>query len=138
MKKIYAALLLIILFSNTGRGQTKKIQDLVGRWEVVNAGESGSGLVIIDSATLRLTYKGEEKDILTYSINFFKSPCWFDFSIRDSASIVNVKSLLEVVNDSLLKWQLFVGEDRTDHFSTGKGELFYLRKIVPTSAVSRL
>jgi hypothetical protein len=35
------------------------------------------------------------------------------------------------MNDSMIKWQLFVDEDRTDHFSSTKGELYYLRKTKP-------
>ena len=74
---------------------------------------------------------GEKKMILDYKIDFQKSPIWFDFSTGDSSSTVAVKSLLEIMNDSMIKWQLFVDEDRTDHFSSTKGELYYLRKAKP-------
>ena len=76
---------------------------------------------------------GERKKIIEYKIDFQRSPIWFDFSTGDSSSTVMVKSLLEVMNDSMIKWQLFVDEDRTEHFSSTKGELYYLRKAKPAA-----
>jgi hypothetical protein len=60
--------------------------------------------------------------------------------VDDSASVVTVKSLIEIMNDNMIKWQLFVDEERTPYFSSSKGELYYLRKAKPapntTSVVS--
>jgi len=77
---------------------------------------------------------GEKKKIIDYKIDFQKSPIWFDFSTGDSSTVVLVKSLLEIMNDNMIKWQLFVDEDRTDHFSSTKGELYYLRKVKPANS----
>ncbi|HEX6846413.1 MAG TPA: hypothetical protein VF144_05520, partial [Chitinophagaceae bacterium] len=78
----------------------------------------------------------EKKKLTDYKIDFQKSPIWFDFSTSDSSSTVSVKTLLEIVNDSLIKWQLFVDEDRTVHFSSSKGELYYLRKAKPVTGAA--
>jgi hypothetical protein len=129
MKKIFILAGVFVLFSLPGFCQSKKIQDIIGRWTVI--GEQGPEvrLEIIDSADIMLTYLGEEKKMLNYKIDFSKSPAWFDFSVKDtSSSMVNVKSIIEIINDGLIKWQLFVDENRPDHFSSGKGELFYLKK----------
>jgi hypothetical protein len=120
MKKIFILAGVFVLFSLPGFCQSKKIQDIIGRWTVI--GEQGPEvrLEIIDSADIMLTYLGEEKKMLNYKI---------DFSVKDtSSSMVNVKSIIEIINDGLIKWQLFVDENRPDHFSSGKGELFYLKK----------
>ena len=112
--------------------QQKQFKDLVGRWEIVGEKDDSASLEVIDSSTIILSYMGEKKKIIDYKIDFQKSPIWFDFSTVDSASsIVAVKSILEMLNDNMLKWQLFLDEDRTDHFSSTKGELFYLRKAKP-------
>jgi hypothetical protein len=131
MKKIF--LMLIVLFAGTQAfNQQKQFKDLVGRWEIVGEKDDSASLDVIDSSTIILSYMGEKKKIIDYKIDFQKSPIWFDFSTVDSASsIVAVKSILELVNDNMLKWQLFLDEDRTDHFSSTKGELFYLRKAKP-------
>ena len=131
MKKIF--LMLIVLFAGIQAfNQQKQFKDLVGRWEIVGEQGDSASLEVIDSSTIILSYMGEKKRIIDYKIDFQKSPIWFDFSTVDSASsIVAVKSILEMVNDNMLKWQLFLDEDRTDHFSSTKGELFYLRKAKP-------
>ena len=116
MKKIF--FVLMILFTGTEAfNQQKQLKDLIGRWEIVGEQSDSASLEIIDSSTIILNYMGERKKIIEYKIDFQRSPIWFDFSTGDSSSTVMVKSLLEVMNDSMIKWQLFVDEDRTEHFS---------------------
>ncbi len=124
----------MILFIGTEAfNQQKQLKDLIGRWEIVGEQSDSASLEIIDSSTIILNYMGERKKIIEYKIDFQRSPIWFDFSTGDSSSTVMVKSLLEVMNDSMIKWQLFVDEDRTEHFSSTKGELYYLRKAKPAA-----
>lgn len=130
MKKILLAAVMIAFFAITGFGQQKKLKDLLGRWEILGEQNTKASLEVIDSSTMVLVYDGEKRKITDYKIDFSKSPIWFDFSTGDSTSIVTVKSLLEIMNDNMIKWQLFIDEDRTAHFSSSKGELFYLRKTI--------
>jgi hypothetical protein len=132
MKRVIVITGILVFLGTTGFSQQKKFRDLVGRWEIVGEQNDSASLEIIDSSTIILSYMGEKKKIIDYKIDFQKSPIWFDFSTRDSSSNVVVKSLLEIINDSMIKWQLFVEEDRTDHFSSTKGELYYLRKAKPS------
>ncbi|TMI92184.1 MAG: hypothetical protein E6H08_12410 [Bacteroidetes bacterium] len=132
MKKMF--FVLMILFSGTQAfNQQKQFKDLIGRWEIISDQNDGASLEVIDSSTIILYYMGEKKKLTDYKIDFQRSPIWFDFSTADSTSNVSVKSLLEIIDDSMIKWQLFVDEDRTDHFSSTKGELYYLRKAKPTT-----
>jgi hypothetical protein len=135
MKKIF--LMLIILFVGIKAfNQQKQFKDLVGCWEIVSDQTDSARLEIIDSSTIILSFMGEKKRIIDYKIDFQRSHIWFDFSTSgDSSSVVLVKSLLEIMNDNMIKWQLFVDEDRTDHFSSTKGELYYLRKAKPASSI---
>src|SRR6187397_1233836 len=135
MKKIFL-MLIILLAGKQAFNQQKNLKDLVGRWEIVGEQDDSASLEVIDSSTIILNYMGEKKRIIDYKIDFQKSPIWFDFSTSgDSSSVVLVKSLLEIMNDNMIKWQLFVDEDRTDHFSSTKGELYYLRKAKPASSI---
>ena len=135
MKKIF--FVLMTLFAGTQAfNQQKQLKDLIGRWEIVGEQSDSACLEVIDSSTIILNYMGEKKRIVDYKIDFQKSPIWFDFSTGDSSSTVVVKSLLEIMNDSMIKWQLFVDEDRTDHFSSSKGELYYLRKAKPAMSTA--
>ena len=132
MKKIFFVLMFLFT-GNEAFNQQKQLKDLIGRWEIVGEQGDSASLEIIDSSTIILNYMGERKKITEYKIDFQRSPIWFDFSTGDSSSTVMVKSLLEVMNDSMIKWQLFVDEDRTEHFSSTKGELYYLRKAKPAA-----
>ena len=108
----------------------KNFKDLIGHWEIID--QQGTNITLdIDSSAILLSYDGEKKKIIDYKIDFTKSPIWFDFSTSDTSSVVTVKSILEILNDNMIKWQLFVDEDRTPHFSSTKGEMFYLRKAKP-------
>ena len=126
MKRILLAAVMITSFGVNGFSQQKKLQDLVGRWEIVGE-NTGACLEVIDSSTMVLIYDGEKRKIME---------CKIDFSTGDSSSVVKVKSLLEIVNDNMIKWQLFMDEDRTAHFSSSKGELFYLRKAIAVTNAS--
>lgn len=122
--------ILLLLFSlilvTAGNSQPRKFNDLIGNWQIT--GEQKASLHVIDSNTIVLTYMGEKKKITNCKIDFTKTPIWFDFSTEDNGSKVHIKSLLEITGDDMIKWQLFLDEDRTPHFSSTKGEMFYLRK----------
>ena len=111
----------------------KNFKDLIGRWEIMDQQGSNATLEIIDTSSILLSYNGEKKKIIDYKIDFTKSPIWFDFSTSDTSSVVTVKSILEILNDNMIKWQLFVDEERSPHFSSTKGEMFYLRKVKPVT-----
>jgi hypothetical protein len=125
-----AIVMMSVLIALNGFSQ-KNFKDLIGRWEIMDQQGSNATLEIIDSSVILLTYNGEKKKIIDYKIDFTKSPIWFDFSTSDSSSVVTVKSILEILNDNMIKWQLFVDEERSPHFSSTKGEMFYLRKAKP-------
>ena len=131
MKRMIVITGMLVFLGTTGFGQQKKLKDLIGRWEIVGVPNDSASLEVIDSATIILNYMGEKKRIIDYKIDFQRSPIWFDFSTGDSSSSIAVKSLLEIMNDNMIKWQLFIDEDRTAFFSSTKGELYYLRKAKP-------
>jgi hypothetical protein len=129
MKKMMIVTGMFILMGSTGFSQQKKFNDLIGRWEIVGDQNTKAALEIIDSTNIILIYDGEKKKIMDCKIDFSKSPIWFDFSTEDTTSPVSIKSLLQVINDNMIKWQLFVDENRPEYFSATKGDLFYLRKV---------
>lgn len=135
MKKIWVVMgaCLLCLTAST---QTKKFRDIIGHWEIAGEQNAGASLQINDSSSIVLNYMGEKRIITDYKIDFTKSPIWFDFSTKDSTSMLSIKSLLQIMGDDTIKWQLFIDEDRPNHFSSTKGELFYLKKTRPASTTS--
>jgi hypothetical protein len=128
MKKIVILVFSVVLLGSVSRGQAKKFQHMVGLWEMIGEQEAGGGLQIIDSSTIVIRFMGEEKTILRYNIDFSKSPHWFDFSCKDTASVSNFKSIIEFVGDDTIKWQIFADGERANHFTSSTGELFYLKR----------
>ena len=127
MKKI-CGIIVLCLIALPGFSQLKKFQDIIGRWEFAGAQNAGATLEIIDSNTILLTYNGEVKKVSNIRLDLSKSPVWFDFSAQDTSSTIQVKSILELHGDTVMKWQLFVDEERSPHFTAKKGELLYLKR----------
>jgi len=123
MKNIWIGLFVLLIGANTS-AQNTSIQSLVGRWQT----EDGAGLEIIDSSRMFVTYGKERKPILSYKADFSKSPCWFDFVVKDTAQkLSTIKSLLLLEND-ILKWQVFEEGDRPSDFATEKGDIVLMRR----------
>jgi hypothetical protein len=114
-------------------GQVKSFQDLTGRWQVVGDQAGASGLVVADSSNIILTYNGEKKKVLDLKIDFSKSPVWFDFAVQDGDSLLRVQSILEMIDSTNLKWQLFLNEVRTEKFTPARGEFLYLKKSMTST-----
>ena len=123
MKNICMGLFVLLLDANTS-AQNTSIQSLVGRWQT----EDGAGLEIIDSSRIFVTYGKERRPILSYKADFSKSPCWFDFVVKDTAQqLSTIKSLLFLDKD-VLKWQVFEDGDRPSDFATDKGDIVLMRR----------
>lgn len=127
MKK--AVLILAMAICGLGAGaQGRNFQHLVGKWEAVDADNRSGGIEVVDSSKIFLVYGSERKQITGYKADFSKSPCWFDFTIQDSAQTVRLQSLLQFINDDLVQWQVFEGSERPVHFVTNTGDILYLRR----------
>lgn len=126
MKKIVILICACFIAGSGINAQVSNLHDLKGHWLV--GGEKGAALVIIDSSNIVLSYGGEIRKVSDVKMDFSKSPGWFDFSAGDSASSIQVKSLVEISGEGILKWQLFIDEERPSYFATGKGEMLYLKK----------
>jgi hypothetical protein len=123
MKKMLMGLLLIACCPGAWSQQVS-IKDLVGRWET----SDGAGLEIIDSSRIFVTYGKERKPILSYQADFSKTPCWFDFVVKDTVQkLTSMKSLLLLDHD-VLKWQVFDDGDRPADFTADRGDVVVMRR----------
>ena len=137
MKKILSAIGLSMMITLGVNAQTTtKFQDIIGNWEIIGEGDVGAGLQVIDSNTIILTYMGETRKLTDYKMDLSKSPCWFDFWAEDSSSVIQVKSILKKEGTDMIKWQLFIDEERSPHFTSNKGELLYLRRTKQINGVA--
>jgi hypothetical protein len=126
MKELFT-LLVAFVCSTALWAQGRSFQHLIGVWEAVDSENQSGGLEFIDSQRIFLVYGKERKQATLIRFDFSKSPCWFDFTLKDSTGVLNLKSLLLFVNDDLIKWQVFDGEGRPADFSEKTGQMVYLR-----------
>jgi hypothetical protein len=84
----------------------------------------------VDSSTIYVVWGTEKREVVNYKADFTKSPAWFDFTVRHNDTTIRVKSLVYLVNDDILKWQVFAGGDkRPVYFSSDRGEMLYLKRM---------
>src|SRR5687767_3038069 len=101
---------------------------LIGKWEVVDSENRGMGLEIKDSTEIYIVYGEEKKRVSSFKADFSRSPAWFDFTVKDSTDVIQLKTLINLVNDDLVQWQLFDGPTRPDRFTEKEGEIVYMRR----------
>jgi hypothetical protein len=124
MKKVLLSLLVVVGIGQAVTAQQVSWKDLQGRWETPD----GAGIEIVDSSRIYLVYGSQKKAINQFQVDFSKSPAQFDFIVKDSTQTVSMKSILVLINDDILKWQVFETEDHPAHFTSNEGELVYLRR----------
>lgn len=128
MKKVMLILMVLFFYAGTG-AQERTLQAMTGTWEAVSSVNHGGGLEVKDSTQLYLVFGDQKKKILQYKIDFSQSPARFDFTVpQDSTTNLSLKSLLQFVNDDLIKWQVFEGENVPMHFASNGGDIVYLRR----------
>ena len=131
MKK-FLVVVMLACASQSILAQTKTIANLTGRWEAIDNSKERGGLEIIDSNQLYLVYGDQKRKIESYKADFSRSPAFFEFTVKDSTNTITLKSLIQLVNDDVLKWQIFDVEQQPVFFVSDRGDLLYLkRKKIP-------
>jgi hypothetical protein len=124
MKKLLSVLALSIGLGHLAHAQNPCMKNLVGKWE----SPVGAGIEVVDSSHIFIVYGKEKKRVSSYQADFSKSPCWFDFTIKDSSQSFTVQSLLLFVSNDVVQWQVFDDGSRPSGFSSEKGEMVYMRR----------
>lgn len=130
MKKKWLAASLGTIFSVMAMAQQKFPNQLIGQWEGLQK-DASSGLEFTGTDSVYLFYNNEKKIATQVQLDASKNPIWFDFTIEDGTEQIQIKSLLIVFNEGLLKWQVFTQEARPAHFTQNGGETMFLRRKKP-------
>jgi hypothetical protein len=125
--KTLLSYILIVAFvaSNHLAAAQHSIGDLAGRWET---SDGGSGTIEFQEGNkVVVSISGMQVPATNYTIDFSKSPIWFDVFVAQSKT---VKGLLEFEDDDTIKWQIFLSGDRGYDFSDSEGNpvLVFKRK----------
>ena len=104
--------------------QTITLKNLVGRWETAD----GAGLEILDSSRIFVIYGKDRKPILSYQADFSRTPYWFDFTVKDTAQKLSTMKSLILLDNDVLKWQVFEDGNRPANFAADRGDIVILRR----------
>ena len=125
MKTIIYLLASCLILTSAAFAQSIDLPALKGKW----LNKYGAGIEISGSSQMYVVYAGEKREIVSYEADFSKSPAWFDFTVKHNDKVVKLKSLIYLLEDDLLKWQIFESESRPAYFTLDKGETLYLKRI---------
>jgi hypothetical protein len=125
MKTIIYFLASCLFFTNIALAQSIELPTLRGKW----LNKNGAGIEIAGSAQMYIVYAGEKREIVSYEADFSKTPAWFDFTVKHEGKVVKLKSLIYLLENDLLKWQIFESDTRPAYFTLDKGETLYLKKV---------
>jgi hypothetical protein len=126
MKKVAVVLsLFVVMTVQAQTGPKRTVQELVGMWR----NKSGAGLDIVDSNTVYIVRGHQRKLAFATLSDVHKSPATFTLTVKDSFKITTLKSLLLLVKDDVLQWQLFDSETRPVSFSYRRGDMLFLKRI---------
>jgi len=126
--KLLMLVLLGTLFSfNKTVAQNRDLSFLVGRWEAIQGKNAGGGFEVVDTSKIYLFFGKERKPLVSFEADFSRSPAWLDFTVKDTAGNIKLQSLLQIITDDLIQWQLFDGT-RADQFTSARGEILFLRR----------
>lgn len=125
MKTISFFLASCLFFINVASSQSLELPNLKGKW----LNRSGAGIEIEGSSKMYLVFGGEKREIIAYEADFSKSPAGFDFTVKHNDKTIKLKSLVYLLKDDLMKWQIFESEARPAYFTLDRGETLYLKKV---------
>jgi len=125
MKTIFCVLASCLILTSATSAQSIDLPALKGKW----LNKNGAGIEIGGSSQMFIVYAGEKREIISYEADFSKSPAWFDFTVKHNDKMLKLKSLIYLLEDDLMKWQIFESETRPAYFTLDKGETLYLKRL---------
>lgn len=135
MKKTAVVAVFALLLSVSGGAQMGRSSkqysfgNLVGAWRT----PKGAGIDVVDSATIYLVAGEKRRPAVITKADFSRNPVWFDVTVKDSANVTALKSLLLFVNDNTLQWQVFDSETQPVSFRYTRGDMIYLKRVQTVS-----
>lgn len=140
MKTILLAALILTSIHSFSQSHSSNpvsgIEAITGRWDIVGTKNEG-WLEIINDQEIIVSYGGEKRTITGFKLDFSKNPIWFDFTVKGNGTeVMRINSIMEVISEDLIKWQVFVDEERSAHFTSERGELFYLKRVKMKTVVT--
>jgi hypothetical protein len=125
MKKMLVVLSLFVSLTVFSQRERYSFKNAVGTWRNSN----GIGLDVVDSNTVYIV-NGENRKLAAVTWqNTTMNPFTLYLSVKDSSKTIVLKTLLLLVSDDMVQWQIFDSETKPASFGYNKGDMLYLKRI---------
>ncbi|MGZ5221216.1 MAG: hypothetical protein ACXWC7_14100 [Chitinophagaceae bacterium] len=125
MKKMMVVFSLFLSLAVFSQSENYSFKNVVGTWR----NRSGIGLDVVDSNTVYIVNGGERKLATVTLPNSKTNPFTLYLSVKDSSKTIVLKTLLFLVSDNIVQWQIVERATIPASFGQGKGDMLFLRRI---------
>jgi hypothetical protein len=115
--RILLVLAMVMGFTSL-KAQNVTYKNLLGKWEGADEKNQMGSIQFIDSSNLIMSFSGSPEIKMNYKIDFSKNPAWMDVSPGRGRGQV-LKSLIQLINQDTLKWEVFPDGQRPSDFTQG-------------------
>ena len=71
---------------------------------------------------------GEKKQVVSYKVDFSKTPYWFSLTLKDEKETIDIKSFLYFIDDNNIKWEVVLVDEDGKNLTDNSSEVVMLRR----------
>ena len=91
-------------------------KDLLGKWEGKDSRSEVGGLVFLKNNNAVLTFHGNYSPAMNYTADFTANPVKIDLVVQNPRGRMNIKGLLQFIDNNTIKFQVFPSGNRPNNF----------------------
>ena len=135
MKQVLILCTTLLIFSRFSVAQNRNIENLIGSWECIDQKDDHGSFEFLDSSKVYFTYMGEKKEVISYKVDFSKTPYWFSLTLKDEKGPIDIKSFLYFIDDNNIKWEVVLVDEDGKNLTDNSSEIVMLRRRSMATAV---
>lgn len=128
MKRILILCTSLFILSGFSFAQNRNIENLMGSWECIDQKNDRGSFEFLDSSKVYFTYNGEKKEVISYKVDFSKTPYWFSLTLKDDKETIDIRSFLYFIDDNNIKWEVVLVDEAGKNLSDNSSEVVMLRR----------
>jgi hypothetical protein len=125
MKRYLVTFLLILGSVSVFAQKSHTAKDLLGKWEGKDSRSEVGGLFFLKDNKAILIFHGKYSPAMNYTTDFTTNPVKIDLVVQNADGRMNIKGLLQFIDNNTIKFQIFPGSNRPNNF-----DLLYTQNIV--------
>ena len=131
MKRYIVTFLLILGSASVFAQKPHTAKDLIGKWEGKDTRNEAGGLIFLKGNKAIVAAGGRNSPAMNYTTDFTSNPVKIDLSVHPpNGGRINLKGLLQFIDDNTIKFQIFPGGNRPNDFDTASSDDIVILKRV--------